>query len=161
MLSQRQSGLVVVKACFFLHEADLARALLESYGIEAWILDEHQIRQQWHLAGALGGVKVAVAPECAYRARQVLEEDYSDVVEEVAEADSAREEADARCARCGGPVTRGARRAALPRPHEIAASLLWGAAFLVTLGVVVPRRRFDVTWRCSGCGHAWTARETG
>src|ERR1700752_3956448 len=105
MLSRSQSGLSVVKSCFFLHEADLARALLDSYGIEAWILDEHQIRQQWHLAGALGGIKVAVAPEDAYRARQVLEEDYSDVVEELAAETEAPPDADSdadACPRCGG-----------------------------------------------------------
>lgn len=157
MLSQHQSGLTVVKSCFFLHEADLARALLDSYGIEAWILDEHQIRQQWHLAGALGGIKVAVAPENAYRARQVLAEDYSDVVEELADDDTQREAAvdgDERCPRCGGAATREAAQSA-PGAREIATSLLW-----VALGLLVPRRRFEVACRCSDCGHAWSVTET-
>lgn len=157
MLSQRQSGLAVVKSCFFLHEADVARALLDSYGIEAWILDEHQIRQQWHLAGALGGIKVAVAPECAYRARQVLAEDYSDVVEELADAEAEPAPAadgDERCPRCGGAATRVAEQSA-PGAREIAASLLW-----VALGLLVPRRRFEVACRCAACGHAWSVTET-
>jgi hypothetical protein len=157
MLSRSQSGLSVVKSCFFLHEADLARALLDSYGIEAWILDEHQIRQQWHLAGALGGIKVAVAPEDAYRARQVLAEDYSDVVEELAESEAAPgadPDADA-CPRCGGPARRCVQRSPLPGAREIASSLLWAA-----FGLLVPRRRFDVSHTCASCGHSWEQHET-
>jgi hypothetical protein len=146
-----------VKSCIFLHEADVARALLDSYGIEAWILDEHQIRQQWHLAGALGGIKVAVAPECAYRARQVLEEDYSDVVEDIADAEPPPRTGEhaASCPRCGRAAQRVAEQSALPGPREIAESLMW-----VALGGLVPRRRFDVTWECVECGHAWAAKET-
>ena len=153
MLSRSQSGLTIVKSCFFLHEADLARALLDFYGIEAWILDEHQIRQQWHLAGALGGIKVAVAPECAYRARQVLAEDYSDVVEELAE-DEAGSDGDA-CPRCGGAAQHCAQQSPLPGAREIASSLLWAA-----MGLLVPRRRFEVSYHCGACGHAWVLRET-
>ena len=152
MPSRSQSGLSVVKSCFFLHEADLARALLDSYGIEAWIFDEHQIRQQWHLAGALGGIKVAVAPEDAYRAQQVLAEDYSDVVEELAESEAppgADPDADA-CPRCGGATRRCVQRSAQPGAREIASSLLWAA-----FGFLVPRRRFDVSCTCASCGHTW------
>lgn len=159
MLSRSQSGLTVVKSCFFLHEADLARALLDSYGIEAWILDEHQIRQQWHLAGALGGIKVAVAPECAYRARQVLAEDYSDVVDELAAESDALPDADAdadACPRCGGAARRCAQQRPPPGARELALGLLFAAAF----GLVVPRRRFDVSFRCTACGHGWVVRET-
>jgi hypothetical protein len=153
MLSRSQSGLTVVKSCFFLHEADLARALLDSYGIEAWILNEHHIRQLWHMGGALGGFKVAVAPESAYRARQVLEEDYSDVVEEELPDEAA--EGDASCPRCGG-AARGSAAQSTPGAREIAESLLW----VVTLGLLVPRRRFDVSYRCDACQHTWAQHET-
>ena len=158
MLSQQQSGLVVVKSCFFLHEADVARALLDSHGIEAWILNEHHIRQLWHMAGALGGFKLAVAPECAYRARQVLAEDYSEVVEELADEDAQRApdaDGDERCPRCGGAASRSAAQSA-PGTREIAESLLW----VMTLGLLVPRRRFQVACRCAVCGHAWSVTET-
>ena len=60
MFPNRQSGLEIVGNFWYIHEAELAKALLQSEGIPAWVLDEHQIRMRWHLAAALGGVKVAV-----------------------------------------------------------------------------------------------------
>lgn len=79
MSTPDQPGLTVVRSFAYLHEADIAKTLLESYGIEALILNEHQIRQ---LAGATGRVRLAVAPENVYRARQVLEDDHSAALED-------------------------------------------------------------------------------
>lgn len=145
MLPTRQSGLAVVLSCYYLHEADVARALLESEGIEAWILDEHQIRQRWHLAGALGGVKLAVAPQDAARARQLLAEDRSSALGEIEEQVLPPHE-DELCPRCGAASATHERQR-LPGPVQWATSL-----FFLLLGLLVPRRRVEVRSRCGSCG---------
>ena len=61
---------------------DIAKNLLDSYGVNALILNEHQVRQ---LAGPAGRVRLAVAPEDTDRARQVLEDDQSGVLEDLEE----------------------------------------------------------------------------
>ncbi len=154
MLTQRQSGLAVVRSFLYLHEADIAKALLDSYGIEAFILDEHQIRQRWHLAGALGGVKLAVAPEHAYRARQVLEDDYSEVLEDIEEA-KLPPHRDELCPRCGAASVRSEEKRQLPGLLQWAASL-----FFLLLAVLAPRRRVRVSRQCPACAHAWSLDET-
>jgi len=143
-----------VGSYYYLHEADIARSLLDSYGIESWILDEHQIRQRWHLAGALGGVKVAVAPEKAYRARQILSEDYSDVLEDIPEAELPAHP-DECCPRCGGIATRSVERRAWPTLIGWITSLFW-----LAFEVLAPRRRVDVQRICNACGHRWHRTET-
>ncbi|MGH0029430.1 MAG: putative signal transducing protein [Myxococcota bacterium] len=154
MLKPRQSGLAVVGRFFYLHEADLAKALLESYGIEAWVLDQHLVRMEWHLAGALGGVKLAVAEENAYRARQVLEDDYSEVLDEI-EEQQLPAHADECCPRCGSGDTRSRERRAMPGPFQ----WLVSAAFFLGLGVLVPRRRLRIARECRACGYHWAAEE--
>jgi hypothetical protein len=44
MSSAEQSGLAVVGVYWYPHEAQLARVLLETEGIRAWVLDEHQVQ---------------------------------------------------------------------------------------------------------------------
>jgi len=45
------------------HEADVAKVLLESREVPAWVLDDLQVRTRWYLSNALGGVEVAVHPD--------------------------------------------------------------------------------------------------
>jgi len=138
----------------YLHEADLSKALLESEGIEAWLLDEHQIRQRWHLGGALGGVKLAVAPEHAWRARQLLAEDHSAHLSEIPEQELPAHPEEI-CPLCGAEASEESSAQHSPGPIQWVISLV----FLV-LGVLVPRRRFTTERACGGCGHRWSHVET-
>ncbi|RIL05251.1 MAG: hypothetical protein DCC71_11010 [Proteobacteria bacterium] len=151
MFPKRQSGLAIVKTTWFAHEAHLARALLESQGIEAWVLDAQQVGVQWHVAGAIGGIKVAVAPEDAERARTLLAEDRSDALAEIDEA-ALPAPAEERCPRCGSPDV--ASRARGERPGGWA-WLSMGLFF--ALGFLVPRRRRLVRSGCRACGAFWVA----
>jgi hypothetical protein len=82
----RDPGLAVVASFHHLYEADVAKALLDSFGIEAFIVDEFQSQQRWPTIGRHDDVRLAVAAEHAYRAHQILADDYSDALEEGAEA---------------------------------------------------------------------------
>ncbi|WP_097458626.1 putative signal transducing protein [Mangrovitalea sediminis] len=65
-----------------LYEAHLARARLESEGLEVMIADEHTVTLQSLYADALGGVRVQVLDEDADRARAILEEDRSQLLDD-------------------------------------------------------------------------------
>lgn len=149
MFAKRQSGFAIVRVTWFAHEAHLSRALLEAEGIDAWVLDAEQVGVQWHVAGAIGGIKVAVREEDAYRARSVLAEDYSAQLDDTDEA-SLPAASDERCPRCGSVAIRSTRTAQSPS----AASWLSMSLFFV-FGLLVPRRRRRVDASCAGCGHSW------
>jgi hypothetical protein len=151
MFPKRQSGFEIVLVTWFAHEAHIARTLLEADGIEAFVLDAEQIGVQFHVAGAVGGVKVAVRPEDAERARTLLALDHSPALEGVPEAVLPAPD-DERCPRCGSSAT-----ATVQRTDRVPA-LAWlsmGVFFL--LGVLVPRRHRRVRRWCRGCGAMWVA----
>lgn len=68
---------VEVATFLYVHEAEMARALLEARGIEAFVQDGEMARANWMLATAIGGVKLEVAAADARRAVEILEADHS------------------------------------------------------------------------------------
>ena len=54
-------------------EAELARGRLLASGIEAKLSDQHTVSMAWHLADAMGGIKLRVAEEDFERALVILE----------------------------------------------------------------------------------------
>ena len=142
---------------YFPYEAHIARATLEAERIPAWVYDEHQVQMRWFIAHALGGVRVAVRPDDAERAREILAEDRSALAEEatlslpVSDADLTP------CPRCARTETSSKRH--LEPPTE----LQWlGMLVLFLLGTAAPERRHREEYRCNGCGHTWTgASERG
>lgn len=150
MSGTKQSGLSVVGVFWYPHEAQLARALLESEGIPAWVLDEHQVQMRWHLAAALGGVKVAVAPSDEQRAGTLLARDHSDALAGIPEAQLPPAEEE-QCPRCHGPGELLASTSQLPAPVQ------WlTTAFFLLVGALVPRRRVKIRYRCQACDHTWS-----
>jgi hypothetical protein len=147
MFAKQQSGLSIVLVTWFPYEADLARARLEAGGIEAWVLDAEQVRMQWHVAGAIGGVKVGVHPDDADCARAVLARDDSSALDESDETDAAPPaEVEARCHRCGSGALR--ERRASERPGAFGWLVM--TAFFA-LGLLVPWRQRRVALVCDAC----------
>jgi hypothetical protein len=64
--------LVVAAAFTSVHEAHLARSVLEAAGIDATIADEHLVSMTWTYSNAVGGVKVMVPEYRLEEARSVL-----------------------------------------------------------------------------------------
>jgi hypothetical protein len=55
-------------------EAQLARGLLDSAGIESFLFDDNMVRMDWFNANALGGVKLRVDTHNVEAANRVLQE---------------------------------------------------------------------------------------
>lgn len=66
-------GLVTVAAFNTIHEAYLAKSLLEGAGITTFIADEYTIGVNWLWANAVGGVKVQVTEADAEEAEKLLD----------------------------------------------------------------------------------------
>lgn len=65
--------LVVVGAFTSVHQAELARSVLEAAGIETILADDHIVSMHWMYSNAIGGVKVLVPEERFDEARNLLE----------------------------------------------------------------------------------------
>lgn len=64
--------LVVVRSFTHVHEAHLAKSVLEASGIQAFIGNEHLVSMAWTYSNAIGGVTVAVPEDRAAEADQIL-----------------------------------------------------------------------------------------
>ena len=125
--------LVTVSRYSFPYEAHLARALLESEGIPAFVADEHTINMQWLYSDAMGGVRLQVPEDWAQQAWDILSEDREQVLEEQQETDKDL------CPHCGSSDT---------EYHQIGRR--W--AFLMFLGLHFPLFPVRHGLRCRSCG---------
>jgi len=67
-------------------EAELAKGLLDSAGIESFLFDDNMVRMDWFNANALGGVKLRVDAHNVEAANQVLQEVSAEVEPEEPES---------------------------------------------------------------------------
>jgi|HubBroStandDraft_4_1064222.scaffolds.fasta_scaffold543591_1 hypothetical protein len=81
--------LVTIRAFWNLLEAELAKGLLDSAGIESFLFDDNMVRLDWFNANALGGVKLRVDAGNVDAANQVLEEAAAEAAATPEESDSA------------------------------------------------------------------------
>jgi hypothetical protein len=122
--------------------AYLARALLESEGIPARVLDEQAGSMAFLYAFAVRGVKVEVLARDLARAREILAEDRVSDLQEL----GLEPEPSGVCPRCGAPEVR-------RNPRRIPSVAVW---VLLRLPIVFgPRRR-----RCTACGFRWRVRRS-
>ncbi|WP_456445070.1 putative signal transducing protein [Thiolapillus sp.] len=64
--------LVTISSFSLPHEANIAKATLESAGIPAFLADEHTIGMNWFYSNALGGVKLKVPQSFVDEAKELL-----------------------------------------------------------------------------------------
>lgn len=113
-------------------EAELARGRLLAAGIDAKLADQHTVSMAWHLADAMGGIKLQVVEEDLERARIVLESEPE--FPDTWEADAL----DGTEAPAIEPI---------PGPRSDDAG---GAASLAKM-------KWSAIWLAVGCGAVWTA----
>ena len=61
-------------------DAHIAMGRLEAEGIPCSLMDEHLIQMDMLYSPALGGIKLQVEPSYIDQARQILAQDYSDLI---------------------------------------------------------------------------------
>jgi len=76
------SRFTTIASFSFPHEAQIAKTSLDAAGIPAFIADEHTINMQWLYSNALGGVKLQVPLQFAEKAKELLAQDLSALVDE-------------------------------------------------------------------------------
>ena len=82
--------LVTIRSFWGLLEAEVAKGLLDSAGIEAFLFDDNMVRMDWFNANALGGVKLRVDAQNVEAADRVLQEaaDQADAEDDSEDAES-------------------------------------------------------------------------
>ncbi|HTS35064.1 MAG TPA: hypothetical protein VMH04_05290 [Candidatus Solibacter sp.] len=66
--------LVTIRSYWSLSEGQMAKGLIESAGIDAFLFDENMLNLNWFNANAIGGVKLRVDARNVEAANQILEE---------------------------------------------------------------------------------------
>lgn len=74
---------VLVQSFSFPYEAQIAKSQLYAAGINSRIENEHTINMDWLYSNALGGVRLLVLERDFEDAKKLLEQDFSDAVDEV------------------------------------------------------------------------------
>ena len=130
--------------------AQLARSRLEADGIQASLLGVNHVSINWFASQAIGGIRLQVPAEDGERARELLQQDRSEDLEGVPEADLPAAMGE-ECPRCG---SKRVHRSQLAQQTK-AWSMFFGLPFvLLALLFGSWRRRF----RCSACGFSWKAQ---
>ncbi len=122
-------------------EAQLARARLETEGIDSQLADEHLARLG--LSGAIGGVRLQVREEDAALALEVLQREARLPELYLVTDEEARRP---RCPGCNSDSL------TLERWSRL---LFVGSLLLLRIPILVPRRR----WKCRHCGGMWKDEE--
>jgi hypothetical protein len=122
-----------------LSEAIVARSLLQSAGIAAYLRDENLVRLEWQISNFIGGIRLQVERADEAAAVEVLSQPIPDTVP----FDEHAEFAQPLCPRCDSTdiTFQGSSR-------EVA------LASLILLSVPLPLGR--KTWLCNACGARWT-----
>lgn len=118
--------------------AYLDRAKLADEGIEAFIRDDSVVSMMPFLAYAFGGIKLIVYEKDAARAKEILESNDFDSLQNMYGDDIEPQRV---CPKC--------KSADIIQRRSILSGLLFLAFFFVPLAT--PTHRFF----CAGCGHEW------
>ena len=134
-----QQELVVIHQFRDLPEALLAKGLLDSADIECFLVDDNMIRLNWFISNLLCGVKLAVRPEDAEAALDILEQP----IAERFEVEGLGMYEQPRCPRCGSVDIR----------HEGHIDKRFALPALYVAGIPAPV--FRNVWKCASCGAEW------
>lgn len=133
---------VVLRRYMWLHEALLAKSILDSAGIDCVLADEHTIRMDWFWSLALGEVKLWVRADDA-DAAEMLDQDWSRSFA----INGVGEYIQPRCPKCQSFEV--SYRQLLKRLAYVSLSFFWLLSF------IPPIAFHDPAWRCRACGYSW------
>ncbi len=125
-------ALVTIRRYLWPHEAQIARSLLESEGIDAVVQDAHLAQIDWLYIQAIGGLRLQVAAADAAQAAAVL------AAVEAAPPAPAEEYDEGTCGSCGSRAT---ERVVAGRTPTFLSWMVFG----------FPLWRPRTVWRCAAC----------
>jgi hypothetical protein len=133
-----QRDLVTVRRYRDLSEAIVARSLLESAGIDAFLRDENFVRLEWQNSNLVGGIRLQVDAANERNALELL----TQPVQESIPYREGQEFAQPHCPACGSAdiTFEGAAR---------------GAALASLFLASLPLPPGHPTWRCEACSARW------
>lgn len=127
--------MIVVARFSFPHEAYLAKANLESAGIDSFIADEHTVNTQWLYSHAMGGVRLMVEESDLAEANEILTSDFSESLENHTKETGEKQDA---CPHCGS--------------HDLSAHTQGKRhAFLVFILLGFPLFFYKQGYKCNQC----------
>ena len=135
------ANLVIVRRFRDLHEAMLAKGMLDSAGIESHLRDDNMIRMNWFISNLIGGARLMVKTEDFESATEVLDQP---IPEDIDYGESEHFE-QPKCPKCGSiDITF----------EELNKPLSYGSAWLgFPLPIASPK------WKCETCGAKWIEEE--
>ena len=136
-----RDGLVTIRRFRDLHDALLARGMIQSAGIECFIGDDNMVRLDWFISNLLGGVKLQVRQEDAEGASDILEQD----IPEGFDVEGVGEYEQPRCPKC--------------QSLDIGFEEFNKGVALTSAYVIAPVRFRREKWKCHSCGYEWHEEE--
>jgi len=132
-------ALITIKRYRDLSEAIVARSVLESNGIPAYLCDENFVRLVWHISGSLGGIRLQVESEDELEAFEVLDSPIPEVIHYGGQTPAYTQP---RCPQCGST--------------EISFQGSSRKAALISLYAVgLPLPPGPESWHCANCQNQW------
>ncbi len=129
--------LVVIRQFRDPGDAMVAKTILESSGIEAFLGDDNMIRLDWFISNLLGGIKLKVNAEDAQSADDILNQP----VPPDFQVEGAGDFVQPRCPKCNS--------------LEIIFTGLNKPASYATMFINFPIPIRDNKWKCEDCGYEW------
>lgn len=120
-----------------LPEASVAKSILDSAGIESFLIDDNLVRLDWFYSNLVGGIKLVVREEDTEAASKFLDQ----IVPEKFDVDNVGEYQQPHCPNCHSFDL---SYDGLNKPPTYAA---------LFLGLPIPIT--EKGWKCHACGHAW------
>jgi Putative prokaryotic signal transducing protein len=132
---------VTLRQFLDLPEALLAKGMLESEGIQTYLIDENMVRLDWFISNILGGIKLRVRAEDAEAAREILDQP----IPETLDVEGVGNFEQPKCPKC---QSLDISFEELNKPV---------AYFSAYAGVPIPAHKRG--WTCHACGNEWEQHE--
>jgi len=129
---------VMIRRYQSLPEALLSKSILDSAGIESFLVDENLVRIDWFYSNLVGGIKLLVRGEDAETASKLLAQDTPDKFQ----VDGVGEYQQPRCPRCQSLDV---------AFDELNKRIAYGGMLFV--GIPIPLT--SEHWKCHSCGNEW------
>jgi Putative prokaryotic signal transducing protein len=89
--SREHSKPVMIRRFLYLSEAEVAKSILNSAGIESFLADENIVRLDWFYSNLVGGIKLLVRAEDADEAGKLLDDSHAQDISDSPEEQSPEE----------------------------------------------------------------------